>query len=60
MLRLENGDWGPDRRAPRDDAGQRAQAKADLEALSRNQVEIRTVERRQVFVGGRPVGDPID
>ncbi|MGL4441318.1 MAG: hypothetical protein ACRCUE_18840, partial [Bosea sp. (in: a-proteobacteria)] len=26
-------------------------------ALAAGQVEIRTVERRQVFVGGEPVGD---
>jgi hypothetical protein len=60
MLRLENGAWGLDTRSPAGAADQRTQAKADLDALSRNQVEIRTVERRQVFVGGRPVGDPID
>jgi hypothetical protein len=29
-------------------------------ALAAGQVEIRTVERRQVFVGGEPVGQPFE
>ena len=33
---------------------------AESEALRRNQVEIREVRRRQVFVGGRPVGKPFE
>jgi hypothetical protein len=37
-----------------------AQARADRAALDHNQVEIRTVPRRQVFVGGRPAGEPFE
>jgi hypothetical protein len=29
-------------------------------ALARGAVEIRSVERRQVFVGGKPVGTPFE
>ncbi len=56
-VRLKNGGWGPDTQPLLNDAQQRALAKADLEAMSRNQVEIRSVERHQVFIGDRPVGD---
>lgn len=59
-LRLKNGAWAPDTVPSSTDPEQRAQAKADLEAMRRNQVEIRAVERRQVFVGGRPVGEPFE
>lgn len=33
---------------------------AESQALRRNEVEIREVARRQVFVGGRPVGEPFE
>jgi hypothetical protein len=59
-LSLKNGKWGDDFPTMESDDQLRAWAKADLEAMSRNQVEIRTVERHQVFVGGRPVGNTID
>lgn len=59
-VRLQAGGWGPDTKPLLTDAQQRTAAKADLDAMSRDQVEIRTVERRQVFVGGRPVGDPFE
>ena len=59
-LRLNEHGWVPDTRQMPGGDEARALAKADLEAMSRNQVEIRTVERRQVFVGGRPVGDAFE
>jgi hypothetical protein len=37
-----------------------ARARADFEALKRNQVVIRSVTRRQVFIDGRPVGEPFE
>jgi hypothetical protein len=37
-----------------------AHGKADLEALMRNPPEIRPVQRRQIFVGDRPVGEPFE
>lgn len=35
-------------------------ARRTLEALENGQVEVRAVARRQVFVGGQPVGTPFD
>ncbi|HMJ93500.1 MAG TPA: DUF4153 domain-containing protein [Allosphingosinicella sp.] len=59
-FRLEDGKWGADFPAMTSAGQLAAWAQADLEAMSRNQVEIRAVERHQVFVGGRPVGNTID
>lgn len=59
-LLLKNGKWAVDFPTMENDDRLRASAKADLEAMGRNEVEIRTVERRQVFVGGRPAGEPFD
>jgi hypothetical protein len=55
-LRLTRRGWGPGDPARASDEVSRAQ----LEALRRNQVEIRQVTRRQVFIGGHPAGEAFE
>ncbi|MEA3037042.1 MAG: hypothetical protein QOH04_2819 [Sphingomonadales bacterium] len=45
---------------PAEVEARQARAAADLLAIRANRVEIRRVERRQVFVGGRPAGEPFE
>lgn len=45
---------------PLPDADLAAKNKADMEALRNGNVEVRAVERRQVFVSGKPVGIPFE
>ncbi len=60
-LRAVDGDWYevPDMETvPEADIAKRNARQSA--ALAEGQVEIRTVERRQVFVGGEPVGEPFE
>jgi len=45
---------------PAEVEARQSRSAADLEAIRGNRVEIRKVERNQVFVGGRPAGEPFE
>jgi hypothetical protein len=54
---LKDGKWeqGHSSRAPRTEDDQ-----AVVAGYAAGKVEIRTVPRRQVYIGGVPVGDPFE
>lgn len=54
------GDYGFDNGPPLSSAQRRAVQAAEADALTRGEVEIRNVVRRQVFVGGKPNGNVFD
>lgn len=64
LLKQESGVWkrryGYDEDAAQTTAQRKAARHALSEALRRGEVEIRTVRRKQVFVGGQPTGDAFD
>lgn len=62
VARLANGKWEDDNelaRAARVDRD-KAEIKAQQDAFAAGTVEVRPVARRQVFVGGKPVGDAFE
>lgn len=62
-LTLTNGRWEEELgRAVlgRDEPGYEARASAQQKAYAAGQIDIRPVQRRQVFIGGQPVGAPFE
>lgn len=59
LVRAADGTWSVRRPAERSTTDS-ADSAAMRAALRQHQVEIRGVQRRQVFVGGKPVGDSFD
>lgn len=55
---LRNGTWG-EPKTPEPERRKEIQA-AETEAYQSGAIEVRPVQRRQVFVGGVPVGDPFE
>lgn len=61
-VRLVDGKWSDNifELAAVKPADTKAAAKAQHQAYGAGQIEVRTVERKQVFVGSKPVGDPFE
>lgn len=68
VLRLRDGAWsvtsnhrpGAQEESGAASAQNNAEVRAQRQAYQSGQVEIRDVTRRQLFVGGKPVGDPFE
>lgn len=62
VVKLVDGKWQEIGDAARTLNGERApgEVKAQADAFAAGKVEIRSVARRQVFVGDKPVGDPFE
>lgn len=62
-LRLSEGEWsesGAMMVTVREDPGYAARAEAQHKAYAAGQIDVRPVQRRQVFVGGQPVGEAFE
>ncbi|UZK66426.1 DUF4153 domain-containing protein [Sphingomonas sp. M1-B02] len=62
QLRFVGGKWIGDAptRSPQSDADTKAKGEAQRKGYAAGQVETRAVSRRQLYVGGVPVGDPFE
>ena len=58
----DDGAWtaGRNRFAPIQPTGDGEALKAQIRSLPSAPVEIRTVQRRQAYLGGQPVGEPFE
>lgn len=58
--RAPKGDWQQLPAAPTREGANAPNAPREQEALAQGAVELRSVTRRQLFVGGEPVGEPFE